>query len=186
MVLFPGLCWSSGQSCALSALLPIPNPRFASPSDPWPPQPHSFPSSRQVSAPLCPSHLPLHRNTTPLLSAYVSAPAVRDTAQVVSLSSPVGLASPPTAALSASLHLLTTPTCWHPTPPAVPMLPFTSPQNASPAHPPTRGGPYSRNLVMYSRLQRDQVRGTVSYRSCGDMMKGRFAMGSQSLPLPSC
>lgn len=39
---------------------------------------------------------------------------------------------------------------------------------------------------MYSRLQRDQVRGTVSYRSCGDMMKGRFPTAWQSLPLPSC
>lgn len=47
-------------------------------------------------------------------------------------------------------------------------------------------GAHSRNLVMYSRLQRDQVRGTVSYRSCGDMMKGRFPTASQSLPLPSC
>lgn len=39
---------------------------------------------------------------------------------------------------------------------------------------------------MYWRLQRDQVRGAASYRSCGDMMKGRFPIGSQSLPLPSC
>lgn len=47
-------------------------------------------------------------------------------------------------------------------------------------------GTHSRNLVMYSRLQRDQVRGMESYRSCGDMTKGRFPTGSQSLPLPSC
>lgn len=55
-----------------------------------------------------------------------------------------------------------------------------------PCPPPPRGRAYSRNLVMYSRLQRDQVRGAVSYRSCGDMMKGCFPTGSQSLPLPSC
>lgn len=45
--------------------------------------------------------------------------------------------------------------------------------------------PRSRNLVMYSLLQRDQVSGAESYRSCGDMMKCSFPTGSQSLPLPS-
>ncbi len=45
---------------------------------------------------------------------------------------------------------------------------------------------HSRKRVMYSRLQRDHLGSEVPYRSCGDMTKGRFPMGSQSLPLPSC
>lgn len=47
-------------------------------------------------------------------------------------------------------------------------------------------GTHSRKRVIYSRLQRDHLGREVPYRSCGDMTKGRFPMGSQSLPLPSC
>lgn len=45
---------------------------------------------------------------------------------------------------------------------------------------------HSRKRVIYWRLQRDHLGREVPYRSCGDMTKGRFPMGSQSLPLPSC
>lgn len=47
-------------------------------------------------------------------------------------------------------------------------------------------GTHSRKRVMYWRLQRDHLGREVPYRSCGDMTKGRFPIGSQSLPLPSC
>lgn len=44
---------------------------------------------------------------------------------------------------------------------------------------------YSRNRVMYSLEQVDQVRGELSYISCLDMMNGCLPSSSQSLPWPS-
>uniref|UniRef100_A0A8C9WR80 Uncharacterized protein n=1 Tax=Scleropages formosus TaxID=113540 RepID=A0A8C9WR80_SCLFO len=43
-----------------------------------------------------------------------------------------------------------------------------------------RSGTHSRKRVMYWRLQRDQLGGAEPYRSCGDMMKGLFPIGSHS------